>query len=196
MDRRKFIGIAAFATPVAAIAADEEPPYDAWNEKTESVMEFQTFSPDRGLVLTVELTVPPEKEVTQVQNDAGEMTGYQWINQKMPSNFTPGSTYLTKFRFEWDGKEVSIPEKMWNDLACLTIQDCKVNPKDVPEKFAWKYHEFINGLLQPRVLRSMDGGTALIEWARPEECDSRSILRWMVGRSGTVLRHRAGSDGC
>jgi len=191
------MGMAAFAAPVAAAAAaEEEPPYEAWWEKTENVMKFTAWSPDRSLTLKVELTIPPEKEITETQNDAGEMTGYQWKNHRMPTNFTPGSTYLTKFLFEWEGKEIPIPEKLWNDMACMTIQDCKVNPKDVPEKFAWKFHKFLSDLQQPRVVRSVDGGTALIEWYRPEECDSHSMIRWMVGRSGTVLRHRAGTDGC
>jgi len=196
MDRRKFIGLAAFATPVAAVAAEEEPPYEAWAAKIESVLKFEAYSPDRGLILSVELTVPPEKEVTETQNDAAEFTSYQWKNIRMPADFTPGSTYLTKFQLKWDGKEVPIPERFWNDLARLTIMDCKVSPKDVPDKFGWKFHQFLADLQQPRVLRSIEGGTALIEWTRAEECDSSSTIRWMVSRSGTVLRHRSGTDGC
>ena len=37
---------------------------------------------------------------------------------------------------------------------------------------------------------SAEGGTVLIEWERPEECDSHSTIRWIVSKSGTVLRHR------
>jgi hypothetical protein len=197
MDRRKFIGLAAFATPVAAAAADEEkPPYEAWWAKTEALMKFDAYSPDRGLILSVELTIPPENEVTESQNDAGELTGYQWKNIRMPADFNPGSTLLTKFQFKWDGKEVPIPEKFWNDLARLQIMDCRVGIEDVTDKFAVKFFDFVAELYQPRVVRSMEGGTALIEWSRSEECDSSSTIRWMVSRSGTVLRHRVGSDGC
>lgn len=197
MDRRKFIGLAAFATPVAAVAADgEQPPYEAWWEKTETVMEFDAYSPDRGVILSVALTVPPEKEVTETLNDAGELTGYQWKHIRLPADYMPGGTYLTKFQLKWDGKEVPIPEKFWSDLVRLQVMDCKFSAKDVPEKFMWKFHEFLAGLYQPRVVKSMEGGTVLIEWIRTEECDSRSTIRWMVSRSGTVLRHRIGSDEC
>ncbi|WAC21528.1 hypothetical protein OVA24_09045 [Luteolibacter sp. SL250] len=197
MDRRKFIGLAAFATPAAAVAADEEqPPYEAWWGKTETLAKFDSYSPDRGIVLSVELTVPPEKEVTESHNDAGELTGYQWKNIRLPADFMPGSTYLTKFHLVWDGKEVPIPEKFWNDLARLTVVDCKVDIKEVPDKFMRKFFDFVADLYQPRVIRSMEGGTALIEWNRSEECDSSSTIRWMVSRSGTVLRHRTGTDGC
>jgi hypothetical protein len=195
MDRRRFIGLAAFATPVAA-TAEEEPPYEKWWAKTESMMKFDAYSPDRGLILSVELTIPPDKEVAEIQNDAGELTGYQWKNIRLPADFTPGSTYLTKFQLKWDGKEVPVAEKHWSDLARLRIMDCRVSMEDVTGKFAAKFFEFLADLYQPRIVRSMEGGTALIEWNRSEECDSSSTIRWMVSQSGTILRHRTGSDGC
>jgi hypothetical protein len=37
---------------------------------------------------------------------------------------------------------------------------------------------------------SAEGGTVLIEWGRDEECDSSSTIRWIVSKSGTMLRHR------
>jgi hypothetical protein len=68
--------------------------------------------------------------------------------------------------------------------------------EDVTDKFAAKFFEFLADLYQPRIVRSMEGGTALIEWDRSEECDSSSTIRWMVSQTGTILRHRTGSDGC
>lgn len=41
-----------------------------------------------------------------------------------------------------------------------------------------------------------DGGTVLIQWDRPEECDGRSTIRWIVSKSGTVLRHRYEAPHC
>ena len=37
---------------------------------------------------------------------------------------------------------------------------------------------------------SAEVGTVLIEWERPEECDSHSTIRWIISKSGVVLRHR------
>lgn len=197
MHRRKFIGLAAFAAPAAVVAADgEKPPVDDWWAKTEKVTKFTAHSPDRTLVLTVELTTPPLDEITEAKNDAGELTGYQWKTKRMPSNFVPGENLLTKLHLEWDGKHVPVPEKYWADLACLEIQHCTIHPKDIPVKFAHQFSLFLADLRQPRILLSLDGGTALIEWVRPEDCDSSSTFRWMLNRAGTVLRHRYGSDGC
>jgi len=196
MDRRKFIGLTAFAVPVAASAAEEEPPYNHWADHLKDTMKFKAFSPERSLTLEVELMVPPENEITDAKNADGEMIGYQWKGKIMAGNFAPGSTLLTKFRFEWDGKPVAIPNRLWNDLAALKITECTLDPKTIEPKFAYHFHEFLEGLQQPRLLLSADNGTALIEWRRSEDCDSRSIIRWMVGRTGTVLRHRDTTDGC
>ena len=196
MDRRKFIGLTAFAAPAASIAAEEKPPYDEWAEHLRDTMKFKAFSAERNLTLEVELIIPPENEISEAKNAAGEMIGYQWKGKVMAGNFAPGSTLLTKFRLEWDGKPVPIPNRLWNDLAALKITECNLDPKTIDPKFAYNFHEFLEGLQQPRILLSAENGTALIEWRRSEDCDSRSIIRWMVGRTGTVLRHRDFSDGC
>jgi hypothetical protein len=31
--------------------------------------------------------------------------------------------------------------------------------------------------------------TATIEWERAGECDSSSTIRWIISKSGTVIRH-------
>ena len=196
MDRRKFIGLAAFSVPVAASAAEDEPPYNQWADHLKDTMKFKAFSPDRSLTLEVELILPPENEITVAKNAAGEMIGYQWKGKIMAENFAPGSTLLTKFRFEWDGKPVAIPNRLWSDMAALKITECTLDPKTIDPKFAYNFHEFLAGLQQPRLLLSANNGTALIEWRRSEDCDSRSIIRWMIGRTGTVLRHRDTTDGC
>ena len=43
-------------------------------------------------------------------------------------------------------------------------------------------------LLAPR--SSLSLRSRIIEWERPEECDSHSTIRWIVIKSGVVLRHR------
>src|SRR5687768_10744152 len=117
MDRRRFIGLTVFAAPVAATAAEEEPPYEEWWKSIAETMKFKTFSPDRSLTLEVELIIPPENEITEATNDAGENVGYQWKEKRMADNFAPGSSLLTKFHLEWDGKPVAIPDRLWADLA-------------------------------------------------------------------------------
>lgn len=190
------MGLTIFAAPLAATAAEEEPPYEEWWKSTGETMKFKAFSPDRSLTLEVELTIPPENEITEATNDAGENVGYQWKEKRMPVNFAPGSTLLTKFHVEWDGKHIPVPDRLWADLAGLKVVDCTLNPKNIDPKFQWKFHQFLAGLEQPRLLLSAENGTVLIEWQRGEDCDSRSIIRWMLGRTGTVLRHRDFSDGC
>jgi hypothetical protein len=108
----------------------------------------------------------------------------------MPYPFHPGSTLLTRFDLTWDGKAMNIPERFWNDLPGLRIQTSPLVPENLDPKIQWEAYEFLENLDQPRISLSAEGGTALIEWARPEECDSSSTIRWIISKSGTVLRHR------
>lgn len=69
---------------------------------------------------------------------------------------------------------MNLPKRFWNDLSLFPIQN----------------HQSTILNLQSLPSLSAEGGTVLIEWVRPEECDSRSTIRWIVSKSGAVLRHR------
>jgi hypothetical protein len=82
-----------------------------------------------------------------------------------------------------------VEKRFWRDLGGFDIQTIPMKPALLPDE-GWRYEDFLSRLRQPRLILSAEGGTALIEWERPEECDSRSTTRWIISRSGAVLRHR------
>lgn len=195
MHRRKFIGLAALSTPAALAAeAESDVPYEAWWDAIDNPTEY-TAATDGILELKVTLFTPPEGSVKEVENGDGSVH-YQLEGKRLPDNFSPGHALLTKFEFSWDGKTISVDKRFWNDLCGLQVQSSKLKLEDIKPQHLKPFLEFLQSLQQPRVILSHDKGTALIEWERNEECDSRSMIRWMISRTGTVLRHRHGHDGC
>ena len=141
------------------------------------------------MTLKVELERPEEEGLVELPQVAGQYAGYSYKGEKLPLRFWPGESLIKKFDLEWDGERIGIERRFWRDLAGFVIQTVPHKPALRPEN-GWNYQEFLNRLRQPRVMLSAEGGTALIEWVRPEECDSSSTVRWIISRSGTVLRHR------
>ena len=197
MHRRKFITLAALGTPVA-LAADEkktdEPPYEAWWGTLESPEKF-TAEADDDIKLSVELFFPPEDKVKEVEEPGGTVS-YLYDGKKLPERWWKGESILTKFDLSWGGKSIPIDKRFWSDLAGFRVQVTPLEIKDVADKHVSAFLEFLGNIHQPRISLSADKGTVLIEWSRPEECDGRSVIRWMVAKSGTVLRHRNSHDGC
>lgn len=173
-----------------AKAADEEPDADWWETINNEALTFKAVSEEGKLVLQVELIRVPEEEITNVTAEKGDHLHYLYQGRKMPYPFHPGTTLLTRFDLTWDGKAMNIPERFWNDLPGLRLQISTLDLKKLNPELHWKAHKFLEQLDQPRLSLSAEGGTVLIEWDRPEECDSRSTIRWIVSKSGTVLRHR------
>jgi hypothetical protein len=195
MDRRKFIAVAALALPVALGAEEkDDPPYEAWWGTVESPGKFNAKAED-NIRLSVELFFPPDDKVKEVEDPSG-FVGYTYEGKKLPERWWRGESILTKFELTWDGKPIPIDKRFWNDLAGFRIQVSPLEVKDVPDKHVSAFLEFLGNIHQPRVSLSADKGTILIEWSRSEECDGRSVIRWMVSKSGTVLRHRNSHDGC
>jgi hypothetical protein len=85
---------------------------------------------------------------------------------------------------------MNIQERFWNDLPGLRIETSTLDPQKLKPDLQRKALQFLDQLEQPRLSLSAEGGTVLIEWTRPEECDSSSTIRWIVSKSGTILRHR------
>ena len=197
MHRRKFITLAALGTPVALAADDkkDEPPHEAWWGTIESREKFTAESGEGNIKLNVELFFPPEDKVKEITNPEG-FTNYSYDGKTLPDRWWKGESLLTKFELSWDGKSIPIEKRFWSDLAGFRIQVSPLEIKDVAEKHVSAFLDFIGKIHQPRISLSADKGTILIEWERSEECDSHSTIRWMVAKSGTVLRHRTSHDGC
>lgn len=188
MKRRSFLSLSALsAVPVVAKAAELEPD---WRKTINfDVLKFRAVGEDGKITLDVELFRPAEDELTKTK-DAEVPFRYAYKGKLLPYPFQPGVNLLKRFDLTWDGKDMNIPERFWNDLACLRIETSKLDPEKVPPELHLKATEFLEDLLQPRLSLSAEGGTVLIEWQRPEECDSLSTIRWIVSKSGVVLRHR------
>ena len=191
MKRRSFLSLSALsAMPAVARAADAESEADWWETINNEALTFKAVSGEGNLVLQVELIRVPEDEATEVLDEDGNLKHYLYKGKAMPYPFHPGTTLLTRFDLTWDGKAMNIPERFWNDLPGLRIETSPLDPEKLDPKLQWKAHEFLERLEKPRLSLSAEGGTVLIEWVRPEECDSRSTIRWIISKSGTVLRHR------
>lgn len=191
MHRRSFLSLSALsAVPVAAKAAGEAPEPDWYETVNPDGLKHRAATGDGKITLQVELIRPAESEVTEAKDEKGEFRAYQYKGKDQPYPFHPGCTLLKRFDLTWDGKAMPIPERFWNDLPGLRIESSTLVPEKVPPELRWKAEQFLQNLLQPRLSLSAEGGTVLIEWDRGEECDSRSTIRWIVSKSGVVLRHR------
>lgn len=188
MKRRHFLTISTLgATTVAGASAAE--PREEWWDLVEEVLNFSAKSEEGNLTLEVELEVPPDEERVEVNDSEGNLSGWKWRGETLPLRCWPGESLIKKFDFKWDGKPVAIEKRFWRDLGGFDIQTIPMKHALLPEE-GWRYEDFLSRLRQPRLILSAEGGTALIEWERPEECDSRSTTRWIISRSGAVLRHR------
>lgn len=191
MKRRSFLSLSALsAVPVAAAAQEEDPEAGWYDTLSADALSFKAVAEEGKLVLQVELIRPPDDEVTEAKYGNGDFRCYQYKGKDQPYPFHPGSTLLTRFDLTWDGKAMNIPERFWNDLPGLRIETSTLDPQKLKPDLQWKALQFLDQLEQPRLSLSAEGGTVLIEWIRPEECDSSSTIRWIVSKSGTILRHR------
>jgi hypothetical protein len=191
MKRRSFLSLSALsAVPVVTQAADEAPEPDWYETVNLDGMEFRCSDADGSVVFEVELFKPAESDIKEATDSKGEHLHYLYKGKPQPYGFRPGVNLIRRFDLNWDGKAVPIPERFWNDLPDLRIATSTLKPETLKPELRWKAEEFLERLRQPRVSLSAEGGTVLIEWERGEECDSHSTIRWIVSKSGVVLRHR------
>lgn len=98
---------------------------------------------------------------------------------------------ISRFDLRWEGRAIAIEDRFWNDLQGLLIETFPDHViAKVPDDQKWDLAAALEKLFQPRLVLSEDKGTVLIEWTIPQECDSRSTIRWIISKKGTVLRHR------
>ncbi len=169
-------------------ADDAAAPAPDWWSTVENVTEFTAVSRDGSLKLKVKLAEIEATEKT-VKTADGDEVRYFHQGAQLPPDFWPGRKALLQFELIWDGKRVPIADRFWRDLYGFWLQATPLDPAKIPNAMKHDFEQFQARLDQPRVILSADGGTALIEWRRPEECDSRATYRWLVTKDGRVLRH-------
>ena len=186
--KRLFITLALITT-AQWIGAQDADPSNWWSDVTES--QSCTAKAEEGnAVLRVELDKPDEERVQEIKDAEGVVTGYSIDGKQLPERFWPGCAVIKKFELEWEGKKIEIPERFWTDLAGFRIQNSPLKVDQLPAEKRFEGEQFLTSSDKPRVYTSADGGTSLIEWDRPEECDGRSTIRWIISKAGVVMRHR------
>ena len=161
-----------------------------WRETVKEVLRFTAKSDEGNIRLVIELIKPDENSLKEIKNSKGDTIGYSLKGERLPERFWHGCTLISKFDLFWDGKRIDIPQRFWRDLAGFRIQASPLDPEKLPAAMHSKAMDFLAGLNQPHVILSADGNTVLIEWGRGEECDGHSTIRWIISKSGTILRHR------
>lgn len=172
MNRRHFLttaGAAAAAGPLGAAAENDE-----FLLSSEKVVLLENYT------AVCELLTPGHRPDIQLKVR---------LEQKDPES--RWSTVIRLFKLTWEGQDIPIPARFWNDLDHFAIESYpEADLKQIPKDKQYQVEKELARLRKPRVYLSAESGTALIEWVRNEECDSHSTIRWIVSKSGIVLRHR------
>jgi hypothetical protein len=164
-------------------------PVGLWWPMVNDVEHFRAVSAEGRLSLEVSLAKPGEEELEEVK-EAGAVVGYSLRGRPLVGGFSPGITIIAQFDLRWDDRPVPVPDRFWNDLAGFRLQVLAVDPETLDLAQRTRAEACQNELDRPRIVLSADEGTALIEWNRVDKMGLRSTFRWVVSRSGTVLRHR------
>ena len=200
MKRRTFLSLAS-ATPVAASVACAQTEDDAaataraaWEETVVRGSSGTFVSTEGDLRLEVAL-ITGEDEVTEetVKGDDGPETVYFFRGEKLPRWLQPTDGIIKGFRLTWKGREIPVAKRFWNDFGGCLIQSTPLKKAQIPEGLHEEFDKFLEDLDGPKVILSADGGTALIEWRILDTdacCGHRATVRWIISRSGAVMRHR------
>ena len=198
MKRRSFLALAA-AGPLAANpsdAADGETArlLEAWQttvERRHSGVFVSTEGELRLEVALIEESDPVAEET--VRGPDGEETVFTFKGSRLPRWVRPTDGVLKSFRFFWNDREVPVEKRFWDDFGGCVIEATPLTAEKMAEEQRLAFEEFLEGLDRPKVILSADRGTALIEWRIIDTeacCGHRATVRWIIGKSGTVMRHR------
>jgi|GEM_PF-2779291 len=157
--------------------------------------------PEGELRLEVELLVLEEGQIEERRTPNGpeekrrtgqdEKITYFYQGKQLPVDCWGYRSFIKKFDFFWGKQQIEIPRRFWEDLCRFRIETVQIDSRKLSSRELFELNEFKGSLMRPRVFLSAEGCTALIEWERREDgCDSHSTTRWMISKSGTVLRHR------
>lgn len=163
---------------------------DDWSQTVKQSLHCLEKAEEGDATIEVELFKPSEQDLTEVKNAEGDSIGYAYQGKRLPSRFWPGCNLIRKFELTWQGRKIDIPERFWADLVGCIIEQSSLQVAQLPDELKDQGETFLQRLQKPRLYVSADGGTVLIEWQRHEECNGASTIRWIVSKSGTVLRHR------
>jgi hypothetical protein len=172
------------------LLAEEKIDSSTWHQKVTRPLSCEIQAEEGDAVLRVELQRPDEESLQEVVDEKTESVRYALHGEVLPENFHPGLAIIKKFDFEWEGKKIEIPKRFWNDLAGWVIEESPLKLDQLSEENRHLGVHFLEQLYRPRLFISEDKGTVLIEWQCPGDCDVRTTIRWIIGKSGAVMRHR------
>jgi hypothetical protein len=197
MKRRSFLSLTSLAAPVSSLTAAEfapkDDPTELWWPMVSEVDRFRAVSIEGRLELAVALARPGEEELEAVQ-ESGSVVGYSLRGRPLIGGFSPGITVISVFDLRWDDRPIAVPPRFWNDLAGFRLQTLSVDLETLELDQRSQAEACLAALDHPRIVLSADEGTALIEWDRREKGGLHSTFRWVISKSGTVLRHRQRSS--
>jgi hypothetical protein len=178
INRRRFLAVSGMFTTVSTFTGraqetkDDAPELD-W-EKVQNTDEYnakcERFHDGSYPDIRLHVALKPRKP---------DAEGESW-----------GVPNVSRFELVWDKQKVEISGRFWQDIERMPLQ---LYPEaelgKIPMDKRWKIESAIRKLHRPRLYLSAGKGTVMIEWPRGEECDSSSTFRWIISKTGTVLRH-------
>ena len=176
--RRSFLSSLAFAIPTARAADDSagdyEQEYIEWptesllrgtfHEDVETARDPEEKQPPPELLLTVEL-----EEFDREKIEFSDNAPPRYLGRELPAECGNHPTLLRKFDLLWGKVRFTVPENLWKDLGGLRIERMKTPRPPMGDKRILSWQQSDENLFRPRLWKSADGGTALIEWVRAEE---------------------------
>lgn len=198
MKRRSFISLATVAPLSMAHSGEEEDQQEqirnSWIESRHHVNSGVFFSAEKELRLEVSLIGNDDPVVEKiVKTSDGEESVFWLQGSRLPRWLRPADGIIKNFRFFWGDREIPIEQRYWNDFGGCSIEKSSLDKGTIPEEQEYAFDEFLQELDGPRVILSADKGTALIEWEIRDTdacCDHKATVRWIIGKSGAVMRHR------
>ncbi len=171
LQRRQFLTAFTLGLPAAGLSADSADEEDSaqfeWEEETIQSGTFHEMSEGDDkpeLFLTVILEELNRDEIIQPENGPPVYRG-----RVLPYEVGNYPTMVEKFEFKWAGKQIPVPKNLWSDVGGVVIRRLKEKRPETPGAKLYSWEEADEHLHRPRLYKSADGGTALIEWDRPEE---------------------------
>lgn len=176
MNRRKFIttlGIAAGAAPLVEARGEDQ---------QSATLEYPVSL--KHCVIPCEMTDRQKLPNIQLEVQLSH------INPAFSEQEKP--TRITQFKLTWDGQNIPIHERFWNDLENVPLKKSAKNPEAPHKKIdLHKVDPATEEVANPKLMLSADLGTVLIEWRLDDGCCGvNTTLRWIVSKNGHVLRHR------
>jgi hypothetical protein len=204
MKRRSFLSLASFA-PVGFTASASALEPDDWETKRnealtkwreqEETVHSGTFADSKGILRLELALIDGNDKITEeiIPTLDGAERRYSFRGERLPRWLRPEDGIIKSFRFFWDGKEIPVAKRFWNDFGGCRITRCTVERRTIPSELSDLFEEYLGELNGPKVILSADGGTALIEWVIIDTgacCGHTATIRWMISKSGHLMRHR------